>query len=117
MLIRTKSRLTVVELGAGKAIPTVRNRAERTAASAAASGGRSAGSLIRINPEPAAAAVPPGVGVALRVGALAALSAIDARLPYLTQPRPDRVGVGEVILEIGAEGGSLTIVGIKAADG
>jgi hypothetical protein len=32
-------------------------------------------------------------------------------------PRPDRVGVGEVILEIAAEGGSLTIVGIKAADG
>jgi hypothetical protein len=32
-------------------------------------------------------------------------------------PRPDRVGVGEVILEIGFEGGSFTIVGIKAADG
>ena len=86
MLIGTKSRLTVVELGAGKAIPTVRNRAERTAASAAASGRRSGGSLIRINPDPAAAAVPPGVGVALGAGALAALTAIDARLPYLTQP-------------------------------
>jgi hypothetical protein len=31
-LIRAKSRLTVVELGAGKAIPTVRIRAERIAA-------------------------------------------------------------------------------------
>jgi hypothetical protein len=86
MLVRTKSRLTVVELGAGKAIPTVRNRAERTAASAAASGRRSAGSLTRINPDSAVAAVPPGVGVALGAGALAALTAIDERLPYLTQP-------------------------------
>ena len=76
----------VVELGAGKAIPTVRNRAERTAASAAASGRRSGGSLIRINPDPAAAAVPPGVGVALGAGALAALTAIDARLRQVSEP-------------------------------
>jgi hypothetical protein len=34
MLARTQSRLAVVELGAGKAIPTVRIRAERTAAAA-----------------------------------------------------------------------------------
>ena len=32
-------------------------------------------------------------------------------------PRPDRVEAVEVIVEIGAEGGSLTIVGIRAADG
>jgi hypothetical protein len=56
---RAESRLTVVELGAGKAIPTVRIRAERTTASAAVSGRCSGGSLIRINPDPAAAAVPP----------------------------------------------------------
>jgi hypothetical protein len=50
----------------------------------AASGRRSGGTLIRINPDPAAAAVPPGAGVALRAGALAALTAIDARLGCLT---------------------------------
>jgi NAD-dependent SIR2 family protein deacetylase len=82
MLIRAKSRLTVVELGAGKAIPTVRIRAERTAAGAAVSGRRSGGSLVRINPDPAAAAVPRGAGVALRAGALAALTAIEARLRH-----------------------------------
>jgi hypothetical protein len=32
-------------------------------------------------------------------------------------PRPDRVEAGEVILDIGAEGGSLTIEGVKAAHG
>jgi hypothetical protein len=32
-------------------------------------------------------------------------------------PRPDRVEAGEVILDIGAEGGSLTIVGTRAPDG
>jgi hypothetical protein len=49
MLARTQARLVVVELGAGKAIPTVRMRAERIAATAAAGG-----SLIRVNPDPAA---------------------------------------------------------------
>jgi NAD-dependent SIR2 family protein deacetylase len=86
MLASTQSRLAVVELGAGKAIPTVRMRAERTATTAAASGQRSGGALIRINPDPAAAAVPPGAGVALAAGALAALTAIDARLRHSTQP-------------------------------
>jgi hypothetical protein len=75
MLARTQARLVVVELGAGKAIPTVRMRAERIAATAAAGG-----SLIRVNPDPAAAVVPPGAGIALPAGALAALTAIDARL-------------------------------------
>jgi hypothetical protein len=32
-------------------------------------------------------------------------------------PRPDRAEEGEVILSIGAEGGALTIVGMRAADG
>ena len=72
-LARAKGRLAVVELGAGKAIPTVRMRAERTAAT---------GALIRINPDAAAATVPRGVGVALRAGALAALTAIDERLRH-----------------------------------
>lgn len=77
-LKRAQSRLVIIELGAGKAIPTVRIRAEYVAASAV--GASSGGSLIRINPDPGAAAVPPGAGVALPAGALAALSAIDARL-------------------------------------
>jgi NAD-dependent SIR2 family protein deacetylase len=88
MLARAHGHLVVVvELGAGKAIPTVRIRAEHTAATEPAIGRRSGGSLIRINPDPAAAAVPPGAGVSLPAGALAALTAIDARLRYLTQPR------------------------------
>jgi hypothetical protein len=49
-LIRAKGRLTAVELGSGKAIPTGRIRAERTARSAAVLGRRSGGSLIRIKP-------------------------------------------------------------------
>jgi NAD-dependent SIR2 family protein deacetylase len=73
-----EARLVVVELGAGKAIPTVRMRAERIAASGV--GLRSGGALIRINPDPRAAAVPRGAGVSLQAGALAALAAIDARL-------------------------------------
>jgi NAD-dependent SIR2 family protein deacetylase len=77
-LARANGRLAVVELGAGKAIPTVRLTAQRIAA--AAGGRRSGGALIRINPDPAAATVPPGAGVALRAGALAALTAIDAQL-------------------------------------
>jgi NAD-dependent SIR2 family protein deacetylase len=81
-LARTRARLVVVELGAGKAIPTVRIRAERAAA--AASDRRSGGSLIRINPDRAAAGVPLGTGVALPAGALAALTAIDARLRHST---------------------------------
>jgi hypothetical protein len=32
-------------------------------------------------------------------------------------PRPDRVEVGKVILELGGEGGSLTVEGMRAADG
>jgi NAD-dependent SIR2 family protein deacetylase len=89
MLIRAKSRLTVVELGAGKAIPTARVRAERTA-SAAVSGRRSGGLLINIRPDPTAAAVSPGAGVALRAGALAALIAVDARLRHSEPPPTPR---------------------------
>jgi NAD-dependent SIR2 family protein deacetylase len=81
-LASAQARLVVVELGAGTALRTVRIRAERTAAAAAAVDRRSGGALIRINPDPAAAAVPPGAGVALRAGALAALTAIDARLRH-----------------------------------
>jgi NAD-dependent SIR2 family protein deacetylase len=79
-LARAKGSLAVVELGAGRAIPTVRIRAERTAVAAAASGRRSGGVLIGINPDLTVAGVPSGAGVALAAGALAALTAIDARL-------------------------------------
>lgn len=79
-LVQAQARLAVVELGAGKAIPTVRWRAEGVARAAAASGHQSGGALIRINPDPLAAGVPRGAGVALRAGALAALTAIDWRL-------------------------------------
>lgn len=65
-LVQAKARLAVVELGAGKAIPTVRWRAEGVARAAAASGQQSGGALIRINPDPLAAGVPRGAGVALR---------------------------------------------------
>ena len=65
-------RLAVVELGAGKAIPTVRLRAERIARAAG-------GQLIRINPDGAAAGLRAG-GTSLQAGALAALTAIDRRL-------------------------------------
>jgi NAD-dependent SIR2 family protein deacetylase len=58
--------LVTLELGAGTAISTVRDYAER------------AGTLIRINPrEPE---IPSGQGVSLAMGAAAALSEIDARL-------------------------------------
>jgi NAD-dependent SIR2 family protein deacetylase len=86
MLARAKAHLTVVELGAGTDLRTVRMRAERTAATMAGSGRRSGGALIRINPDRAAASVPRGAGVALRAGALTALTAIDARLGHSAQP-------------------------------
>jgi NAD-dependent SIR2 family protein deacetylase len=78
-------RPVVIELGAGKAVPTVRITAEQSAGrldAARAGAGRGAvnGSLIRINPDPAAVGVPPGAGISVCQGALAALSAIDARL-------------------------------------
>ena len=63
--------LVVVELGAGRAIPTVRLFTEEQAA-------RPGGRLVRINPREAD--VPPG-GVSLPTGALAGLRAIDALLP------------------------------------
>lgn len=67
---RRGARLAVVCLGSGKAIPTVRSTAERTAR-------RLRGSLIRINPrEPD---VPVG-HVSLQAGALAGLAAIDRAL-------------------------------------
>ena len=63
------SRLVVVELGAGTAVPTVRRTAELASASS--------GSLIRINPrEPE---IRHGRGISLPMGALAALSALDVR--------------------------------------
>ncbi|GAA1237869.1 NAD-dependent protein deacetylase [Prauserella halophila] len=67
---RNTTGLAVIELGAGLAVPTVRRQAEL----ASAADGR----LIRINPrEPE---VRHGRGVSLPVGALDALTAIDARL-------------------------------------
>jgi len=64
------SRLAVVELGAGTAIPTVRNFCEMTAMELG-------GTLIRINVRESE--VPPGhLGIAM--GALAALEAIEDRL-------------------------------------
>lgn len=74
------SRLAVVELGAGRAIPTVRRRVEHLTAAAAGTRRRARATLIRINPDPADAAVPAGTGVALVGTARAALSAIEARL-------------------------------------
>ncbi|HEV2783270.1 MAG TPA: Sir2 family NAD-dependent protein deacetylase [Actinophytocola sp.] len=67
----TRSRaLAVVEIGAGTAVPTVRRQAELASAAT--------GALIRINPrEPA---VRHGRGIPLAMGALAALSQLDARL-------------------------------------
>jgi NAD-dependent SIR2 family protein deacetylase len=70
-LSRARRRLTVIECGAGTAIPTVRNLSERLAKGPG-------GSLVRINPrEPQ---VPPGhVGIA--AGARATLEAIAERVP------------------------------------
>jgi NAD-dependent SIR2 family protein deacetylase len=62
--------LVVVEIGAGTAVPTVRRQAELASAGS--------GALIRINPrEPE---VRHGRGIALAMGAVAALSELDARL-------------------------------------
>jgi hypothetical protein len=64
------ARLVIVEMGAGKAIPTIRLFCEQTAH-------RTRGVLIRINPrEPE---VPAG-GIALPMAALQALEAIDSNL-------------------------------------
>jgi hypothetical protein len=65
---RNSLRLTVIELGAGTAVPTVRHECERRAASAD-------GTLIRINPRDDD--VPPG-GIAIPLGALEALRRINA---------------------------------------
>jgi len=60
------AKLAVVEMGAGLAVPTIRRFCERIG-----------GTLIRINPrEPE---TPPG-GISIRLGALEALTAIDATL-------------------------------------
>lgn len=69
-LQRHGARVAVVCLGAGKAIPTVRFAAERTAR-------RFGGTLIRINPRDPD--VPTG-HVSLQAGALAGLAAIDRAL-------------------------------------
>lgn len=67
---RRGGSLVVLEIGAGLAVPTVRRQAELASAAT--------GGLIRINPvEPA---VRHGRGVALPMGALAALRAVDAAL-------------------------------------
>lgn len=64
------SRLVIIELGAGSAVPTVRMTSERVASSLGAM-------LVRINPrEPKA----PHSQVSLPLGALEALGAIDERL-------------------------------------
>ncbi|WP_018639256.1 SIR2 family NAD-dependent protein deacylase [Parafrankia elaeagni] len=63
-------RLAVVEIGAGTAVPTVRRLAESAAA---------AGRLIRINPDQAD--LRGGAGVSVPLGALTALTELDARLP------------------------------------
>ncbi|WP_246440406.1 SIR2 family NAD-dependent protein deacylase [Saccharothrix tamanrassetensis] len=66
---RTVRGLVVLELGAGLAVPTVRRQAELASAAS--------GALIRINPrEPE---VRHGRGVALRMGALAALTELARR--------------------------------------
>lgn len=65
------SKLVVVELGAGTAIPSVRRFSEDMVRNYGAR-------LVRINPREAEEA--PEVAVALSSGALAALSAIDGRL-------------------------------------
>ncbi|WP_436493365.1 SIR2 family NAD-dependent protein deacylase [Actinokineospora sp. HUAS TT18] len=63
-------RLVVIEIGAGNAIPTVRRHAELASAAT--------GALIRVNPrEPE---IRHGRGIALPMGAVEALSEIDARL-------------------------------------
>lgn len=65
------SRLVVLELGAGTAVPTVRRHAELASAAS--------GALVRINVrEPD---IRHGRGIALAAGARAALEAIDAALP------------------------------------
>ncbi|KPM53455.1 NAD-dependent protein deacetylase [Frankia sp. R43] len=63
------ARLAVIELGAGTAVPTVRLLAESVAGSR----------LIRVNP--VEAGVRAGGGVSLPLGALTALTELDARLP------------------------------------
>ena len=60
-LVGAKARLAVVELGAGKAIPTVRWWAERAAQATAAGGQRSGVAVIRINPDPIYVLAAPGL--------------------------------------------------------
>jgi NAD-dependent SIR2 family protein deacetylase len=66
---RNDLRLTVIELGAGTAVPTVRHECERRSCPA------SAGQLVRINPRDPE--VPPG-GIAIPLGAAEALRRIEA---------------------------------------
>ncbi|SFB08504.1 NAD-dependent protein deacetylase, SIR2 family [Amycolatopsis marina] len=67
---RKQQDLVVIELGAGRAVPTVRRQAELASAAS--------GALIRINPrEPD---VRHGRGISLPLGALAALTALDTLL-------------------------------------
>jgi NAD-dependent SIR2 family protein deacetylase len=63
------ARRVVVELGAGTAIPSIRHLSERL--------GRDAGTLVRVNPREPEVGAP---HVALQLGALEALRAVDAAL-------------------------------------
>ncbi len=79
MLARAGDRLVVVGLGVSKA-----SRRCGSGPSAPLRLPVAGVPLIRINPDPAAAAVPPGACLALRAGAPTTLTAIDARLAYRT---------------------------------
>ena len=77
---RDATRVAVVELGAGTAVPTVRRHAELAAASS--------GRLVRVNvrePE-----VRHGHGVGLAAGARATLEALDALLADASEESPYR---------------------------
>jgi NAD-dependent SIR2 family protein deacetylase len=69
-LAASRAPLVIVECGAGKAVPTIRRFSEQTAR-------QHGGTLVRINPREGD--VPPGQ-VAIPLGALEALRAIDARI-------------------------------------
>jgi hypothetical protein len=72
----SSERMVMIECGAGTSIPTVRNHCEALM--------RMGATLIRINlREPET----PSRGIGVRLGALAALEALDARLRTLTNDR------------------------------
>ncbi len=65
--LRSVNRLVVLEMGAGRALPTVRRFSERH-------GPR----IVRVNPKECA--IPPALGIGIDTGALAALQAIEKSL-------------------------------------